>query len=431
MNYNEAIEYIHGTKKFGSKLGTDNIRELLRLMGNPHNKLKHIHIAGTNGKGSTSSFIASILQSAGYKAGLFTSPYLERFNERIRVNEKDIEDESLAKITAMVKEKVNEMIEKDYNHPTEFEIVTAIAFQYYMEQQVDFVVLEVGLGGRYDSTNVIEDSVVSVITTISMDHMDILGDTISKIAYEKAGIIKENGLTVCYPQEKDAQVVIEDVCKHKKSHLIHVPTENMNITQSTEYGSTFDISFGEKTFKDLEISMLGKHQVFNASTALTAILTLNEKGITNISDEDIRKGLKNIRWAGRLEVLNRKPTFLIDGAHNAQGIESLKKSLREIFNYDNIILGVGMLMDKDVDTMLSELIPIADKVVVTEPNIFRSMKAEDLAKKIDKYNKEYVVASSIEDSIDKAFDMANDNDLIVFAGSLYLIGDVRRIVMNK
>ncbi len=430
MNYREALDYIHGTKKFGSKLGLDNIRELLGLLGNPHNGLKFTHVAGTNGKGSTSSFLANILIEGGYKVGLFTSPYLEVFNERIRINNQDISDDSLAKITFKVKGKVEEMLNKGMNHPTEFEIVTAIAMEYFKDEKVDFVVLEVGLGGRYDSTNVINDSLASVITTISMDHIDILGDTIGKIAYEKAGIIKDNGFVISYPQEKEALEVIKVVAEKKNAKLTIVPTEKLEVIETTEFGSRFNFEYKDIKMSDLEIQLIGAHQTQNAATALTTILALKKEGLISISEEAIRKGLKETKWSGRLEVLRRKPTFLIDGAHNIQGIQALKKTLKDIFKYNKLILGVAILADKDVDHMIEELVPIADKIVVTEANIFRAMKAEDLAAKIEKINNNVIVESNIEKAIQKTFELANENDLIVFSGSLYLIGDVRTIVKN-
>ncbi|MFA5522904.1 MAG: folylpolyglutamate synthase/dihydrofolate synthase family protein [Tissierellales bacterium] len=430
MNYREALDYIHGTKKFGSKLGLHNISELLRLLGNPQNGLSFIHVAGTNGKGSASSFIANTLIEGGYKVGLFTSPYLEVFNERMRINNQDISDDSLAKITFSVKKKVEEMLNKGMTHPTEFEIVTAIAMQYYKEEKVDFVVLEVGLGGRYDSTNVIENSIASVITTISMDHLDILGDTLGKIAYEKAGIIKDNGFVISYPQDKEAEEVIVEVAKDKNARLSFVPTENLDIIETTESGSKFNFEYKNIKMSDLEIGLIGKHQIQNAATALTTILALREEGYLSVSDETIRRGLKGTKWSGRLEVLRRKPTFLVDGAHNIQGIQALKKTISSIFKYDKLILGVAILSDKDVDHMVEELVPIADKIVVTEANIFRAMKAEELAAKIEKYNNNIVIESNIEKAVQKTLEIANENDLIVFSGSLYLIGDVRTIV-NK
>ena len=215
MDYDQAIEYIHSTFKFGVKLGLENIKALLDLMDNPHKKLKYVHVAGTNGKGSTVAFISSILIESGYRVGIYTSPYIQRFTERIRVNTDEISKQDLARITSFVRDKVESMVSMGLNHPTEFEIVTAIAFQYFFEKGCDIVVLEVGLGGRFDSTNVIDNPLVSVITTISYDHMDILGDTLSKIAFEKAGIIKDGTHVVLYPQSKDAERVLEEICREK------------------------------------------------------------------------------------------------------------------------------------------------------------------------------------------------------------------------
>lgn len=431
MNYKEALEYIHGTRKFGSKLGLENIRILLDLLGNPHKDLKIIHIAGTNGKGSTSSYISTILTEAGYKVGLFTSPYLERFTERIRVNGKEIEDERLAQVTTKVKEKVEEMIKKGYNHPTEFEIVTAIAFVYYKEEKVDFVVLEVGLGGRYDSTNIIETPLASVLTPISLDHKDILGDTIEKIAWEKAGIIKENGLVVSHPQVEEAQKVIEDVVKDKNSKLIVAPIEDIKVIECTELGSKFNFKFNEKTFENLEINLIGEHQINNACVALTVVLTLLENEYIDIDEDSIRRGLLKTRWKGRLEILRRNPTFIIDGAHNLAGANSLKKSIKELFKYNKLILGIGILGDKEVNSILNELVPLADEIIITEANNPRKLEAEKLADIIKSFNKEYFIEKDIKKAVIKALDKAEEDDLILFSGSLYLIGDVRKIIMNN
>jgi len=323
------------------------------------------------------------------------------------------------------------MLSKGFNHPTEFEIVTAIAFVYYMEENVDFLVLEVGLGGRFDSTNVIENSLASVITTISMDHTDILGDTIGKIAYEKAGIIKENGLVISYPQEKEAQDVILEVAEEKKAQLTFAPIDKVEVKEMNEFGSRFDFRYKEEILRDIKVSLLGEHQIYNASMALTTILELRNRGLIHIEEEAIRKGLEAARWGGRLEVLKRNPTFLIDGAHNIQGIHSLIKAITELFSYKRIILGIGILADKDVENMISQLVPIADKVIATEPNIFRALKAEELGKIVEKYNNNYVIESGIEDAINRAYSIAEEDDLIVFAGSLYLIGDVRSNIKNK
>lgn len=229
MKYQEALEYINDKNKYGSRLGLDSIGKLLSLLGNPQEGLKYIHIGGTNGKGSTSSYLAHVLEAGGYKVGLFTSPYIERFNERIQINGEDIPDEVLGRITGIIKEKADIMVEEGFEHPTTFEIVTAIGFMYFKEEKVDFCVLEVGLGGRYDSTNIISSPLASVITTIDYDHIDVLGDTLGKIAYQKAGIIKENGIVVSYPQDEEALKVIKEVSKEKNAEFHLCPMENITV----------------------------------------------------------------------------------------------------------------------------------------------------------------------------------------------------------
>lgn len=424
MNYQEALSYINDKDKYGSRLGLESIGKLLELLGNPHIGLKYLHVAGTNGKGSTSSYLAHILQTAGYKVGLYTSPYLERFNERIQINGIDIPDDTLGRITSIVKSSADIMVSEGLEHPTTFELLTAIAFLYYKEEATDYVVLEVGLGGRFDSTNIIENSLVSIITTLDYDHILELGDTLAKIAYQKAGIIKQNGLVISYPQAEEAKDVICEVAKDKKAELYFSPNDTIDITEENEFGSIFNYTFEGKKLDNLKISMIGEYQVYNASLAVTALLVLRNKGLLEITDEEIRDGLNKTRWKGRLEVLRRNPTFLIDGAHNVQGINQLAKALK-LFDYDKLILGIGILKDKDVSHMVELLAPMADMIVVTEVKMPRKLEAEELAKEIRKYNKNVFVEVEIKDAIQKTFDLATEADLIVFGGSLYLIGEVR------
>lgn len=427
----EALEYIHSTNRFGSVLGLDNITRLLELIGNPQNELKFIHVAGTNGKGSTSSYITNILKEANYKVGFFTSPYIEVFNERMRINDDYIKDEDIAEITFVVKEQVDKMLEEGYNHPTEFEIVTAIAMEYYKRKKVDFVVLEVGMGGRYDSTNAISKTLVSVITPIGLDHVEILGDTIEKIAYEKAGIIKENSLVVYTEQEKEAEKVIEEVAIEKNSKYKKTSLSDINIKKINGLGSIFDLKTEDGILENLEIKMIGKHQIQNAALAIETIIQIKNKENLNISKENIYKGLIETRWMGRLELLSENPMFVIDGAHNKQGIDALKKSIDELFDYKRLIMGIGILADKDVDEMIGEIAPLADKIIVTEPGLPRAMTAEELGSKIKNINYNVEIIKDIEKSIDIAIESYEEGDLILFLGSLYLIGDVRKIAIKK
>lgn len=427
MDYKDALAYINDKDKFGSRLGLDSISRLLELLGNPHVGLNYIHVAGTNGKGSTSSYLANVIKKSGYKVGLFTSPYLERFNERIQFNGEDIPNDSLGRITSLIKEKADQMVKEGFEHPTTFEIITAIAFLFYKEENVDYVVLEVGLGGRYDSTNVIPTSLASVITTLDYDHIEQLGSTLGEIAYQKAGIIKEEGIVISYPQKKEALDVLVDVSKEMNADLNLFSLNNIKINRETEFGSNFDFQYKDEVLKDIQISMIGEYQIFNASLAITTLLVLRKKGLINITNESIYEGLLETKWNGRLEVLKRKPTFLIDGAHNVQGVNNLAKAI-ELFTYKKLILGIGILRDKDVEHIIELLAPMADEIVVTEVNMPRKMDAKDLAREISKYNINVFIEKDIKKSVEKALELADEDDLIVFGGSLYLIGEVRTLV---
>jgi dihydrofolate synthase/folylpolyglutamate synthase len=288
MNYEEALDYIHGTYKYGSKLGIHNISCLLNHMGNPQKKLKFVHVAGTNGKGSTVAFISQILIEAGYKVGVFTSPHVQRFTERIKINECEIDGCDLGRVTSFVKEKVNLMLADGECHPTEFEVVTAIAMQYFMESSCDVVVLEVGLGGRLDSTNVIDVPDLAIITTISLDHTDILGETLQEVAFEKAGIIKEGGEVLCYPQPGEVEELFEKVCNQKGAHLRIADFSKIRKISNDILGQVFDFN----RYKELEITLLGEYQQKNAALAVMAAEILSKKGY-KISVPHIYSGLKN------------------------------------------------------------------------------------------------------------------------------------------
>lgn len=427
MNHIEAINYINDKNKFGSRLGLDSISKLLDLLGNPQDKLNIIHVAGTNGKGSTSSYLTFCMLEAGYDVGLFTSPFLERFNERIKINDKDIANEDLGRITALVKKAVDKMLAEGLDHPTTFEIVTAIAFVYFEENNLDYVVLEVGLGGRYDSTNVIKNSLASIITTIGIDHIEQLGDSLGEIAYQKAGIIKDKGLVVSYPQEEEVKKVIEDITREKNGELYFSDESFIDILDENDSGNSFNYKYKDTSIKNIRTSMVGEYQIYNSALAITTLLILRDKGLIKIKDEEIVKGIFKTRWNGRLEVLKRNPTILIDGAHNVQSVDQLRKAL-ELFDYENLILGLAILGDKDVDHILELLIPMADKVIVTEVDMPRKLEAENLKKKVEKYRKDVYIEKEIGKAVDKSLSLAQDKDLIVFGGSLYLIGEVRSLI---
>lgn len=431
MDYNESLKYIEETHKFGIRLGLDNMSKLLDLLGNPQDKLKIIHVAGTNGKGSTCSFITSILKEAGYKVGTYTSPFLETFTERIRVNEENIPEEDVARIVTLIKEKIEYMVKEGYSYPTEFEIVTTMAFYYYYEQNVDYVALEVGLGGRYDATNIIKSSEVSVIGSISLDHINILGDTIAKIAYEKGGIIKENGVAIVYDQSDEAKDVIKNICIEKNANYIEIKFDDINVKKSDIYSQIYDATIMGKRYENLEIKLIGDHQINNSILAISTIKYLQENKNLNISEEDIRKGIMKTRWAGRIERIKDNPIFIIDGAHNEDGAKSLARAIENNFKEKKLTLLIGMLEDKDIDTVLDILIPKFNKIITTTPDSPRAMDSSQLRDKVLKYNKNVIDKSNVEDAVDYVLENSNSEDVIISAGSLYMIGHVRTIINNK
>ena len=428
MNYEESLRYIADTHKFGIKLGLDSTGKLLELLGNPQDSLNVIHVAGTNGKGSVCSFISNILKEEGYKVGLYTSPYLETFTERIRVNGENIPKEDVARIITLIKEKIDIMISEGYSSPTEFEIVTAMAFYYYNEQKMDYVVLEVGLGGRYDSTNVIKNPLVSVLVSISFDHIGVLGDTIGKIAYEKAGIIKENGTAIVYKQVKEAEDVIKEVCKNKNSDYIEVNFDNILVKKSDIYSQVYDCTIMDEKFENIEIKLIGEHQINNSIVALNVVKFLRDNKNVKISNESIKNGLLTTKWPGRIEKIMENPMFIIDGAHNEDGAKSLRKSLEKNFPDKKLTLLIGMLADKDIDSVLKILMPKFNKVITTTPHNHRAINSEELKNRISMYVEDVISIENIEDAVKYTLDNAKEDEVIISAGSLYMIGTVRTLI---
>ena len=431
MNYEESLRYIADTHKFGIKLGLDSTGKLLELLGNPQDSLNVIHVAGTNGKGSVCSFISNILKEEGYKVGLYTSPYLETFTERIRVNGENIPKEDVARIITLIKEKINIMISEGYSSPTEFEIVTAMAFYYYNEQKMDYVVLEVGLGGRYDSTNVIKNPLVSVLVSISFDHIGVLGDTIGKIAYEKAGIIKENGTAIVYKQVKEAEDVVKEVCENQNATYIEVNFDNVLVKKSDTYSQVYDCTIMDEKFENMEIKLIGEHQINNSIVALNIAKFLRDNKNIKISNESIKNGLLTTKWAGRIEKIMEKPMFIIDGAHNEDGAKSLCKSLEKNFPDKKLTLLIGMLADKDIDSVLKILMPKFNKVITTTPDSDRAISSEELKNKISMYIDDVISIENIEDAVKYTLDNAKEDEVIISAGSLYMIGTVRTLVKER
>lgn len=444
MNYKEALSYIEHTARFGSNLGLERVRMLLKLIGDPQKKIKCIHVAGTNGKGSVVAMISKILSTSGYRVGMYTSPHLEVFEERIQINEENIPEEDLAMCVTKVSKAVDMILELGYDNPTEFEIETCVMFYYFFIKKVDFAVVEVGLGGRLDATNIMPafnckiggGVILSIIMSISYDHMKILGDTLDKIAYEKAGIIKDKVPVLLYPQKKIAEKVIEDICNKKKCRLIKVQKnsvirdeKNKIDSNNTEYYQKIKVST-QKHVYNLKLSLLGRHQMLNCAVAVFASEELAELGL-NITGEKISKALENVRWIGRLEVLGKNPLVVVDGAHNIEGIEALRKNIKTYFNYKNMILILGILADKQVDKMVRRIVPFAKHIICVTPNSERAESSDRLNRIVCKYNKNSEAIQDYSDAYNKALLYAEDDDIVIISGSLYMIGDMRKYIRNK
>ena len=428
MKYEEAMKYITEVGNFGSNYGLERTYKLLEHLGNPERDLKLIHIAGTNGKGSTTSMITEILIGAGYKVGMYTSPFIEEFEERIQINRNNIPKEILATLMDEIKIAVDKVIEDGYNHPTEFEIITVLMLLYFKKENIDFGVIEVGLGGTLDSTNVITP-ILQVITSISFDHTNLLGNTLEEIAGEKAGIIKKEIPTVIYPQQEEALKVIKNKCLEMGSDLYIANNENLKFENVVNRDKPYQLLKYNNEI-DILLPLLGEHQIINLSVAMKAIEVLNNRNITDISVGSIVKSIKNVTWKGRLEVLSNNPYVVIDGAHNIQGIETLSRNIKKYFKYNNLYLILGILADKDVDEMVKVITPMAKKVYAVTPNSIRAELAEDLKNEIIKYNENCQAYDDYKEAYLSALNNADENDLVLASGSLYMIGDMRRII-NK
>lgn len=421
MTYEQALDYIHSVYWRGSKLGLERITQLLARMGEPQKRLRFVHVAGTNGKGSVCAMLASVLRAQGYCTGLYISPYIERFNERMQVDGQSIGDEELAAITAHVKTFAEAMDEL----PTEFEIVCAIAFEYFVRAGCDIVVLEVGLGGRLDATNVIDSPLCAVITAIDYDHTEYLGGTLAAIAAEKAGIIKPGTAVVSWPQPPEAMTVIEAACAQQDVPL--TVSDFSNITPRTDglEGQVFDY----RDLPDLRISLLGAHQLRNAAVAVDAARVLNQRELT-VSDAAIRDGLRDTRWPGRFEVLAKDPIVVVDGGHNAQGAQAAAEAVRHYLGGRVVVL-VGLLADKDRDAMLASLDKVAVCYIATQPPNPRALDAEVLAKQLRAFGKPVRAVPDVTEACAAAHQLAKGKDLPLLAvGSLYMVGDVRRYFLG-
>lgn len=422
MTYDETLNYIHTINWRGSKLGLDRIQELLKLLHNPEKNLKFVHIAGTNGKGSTAAMTASVLRAQGYKVGLFVSPFVTVFNERMQINGENIPNEKLAELVSTIKPYAEGMKVL----PTEFELITATAFTYFYKEQCDIVVLEVGLGGELDSTNVITTSEVSVITAIGLDHTKILGDSIEDIAKAKAGIIKDNSPVVFCGEDVRALPIIQQACTAHNSTCIRPDFSRLEAKDRSVLGQSFDY----KSYSNLWIPLVGIYQLNNAAVVIETIETLREKG-WNISNDALYLGLHNTKWPARFEVLQQDPLFIVDGGHNPMGVESTMGTCASLFGNKKLILIMGVMADKDVDTMLKFILPQTESVFTVTPDNHRALSALDLAEKIKAEGVSATPYGTIKDAVEAAFKKAQKDDIILAVGSLYMAGEIRQLVLQR
>ena len=425
------IDRIHEFNRFGMVLGLDRMEELLRRLGNPQDDLKVIHVAGTNGKGSVSKYLEEGLSACGYKMGLYTSPYIETFNERIRYDGADISDEDLEYYGQKVVSAAEAMVADGLDSPTEFEVVTAIAFLYFADRQADITILEVGLGGIGDSTNVVKSPLASVITSISYDHMAQLGSSMAEIAVNKAGIIKTGCPVIANVPQRDAAKIIARKAYAMGSRLYDISGIRAAVSDETPFSQKVSMELYEKSYSDVEISMVGRHQAENLKTALATLEILRKSGAVKLDREALYEGLKRARQPGRFEVISEDPLVIIDGAHNEAGAQALQETMAQHFAGKKILLVAGILADKEIDSIVKFLTKITDHIIVTEPDNPRKLAAEKLAEHVAEFGAAAEVVSDVEAVVHRAKELADGYDVILFAGSLYLIGDVRRLWRNE
>jgi len=430
MNYQQALDYIYSfigyerdpRSRAAAHYDLRRVEELLDRLGNPHQEVRSVHVAGTKGKGSVAAMVASALTASGYTTGLYTSPHLVDLRERFRVDRKLISEGELLALVEEMKPEVEVVNQKaTYGQLTTFEVLTALGFSYFRQKEADFQVVEVGLGGRLDATNVIQPE-VGIITAISFDHTEVLGHTLVEIATEKAGIIKPNSVVVLSPQPDEVVKVVRETCLNREARLVRVGTDvtwqslGFNLT-----GQQLQVKGRLGTY-ELSIPLLGQHQLDNAAVAVAALEVLAEKGF-DIPRDSIASGLKQVSWPGRLQILSRHPLLVVDGAHNVDSVRRLKQSLEHYFDFDRAILVMGASFDKDIAGMVSELVPLFDKVVVTCSGHPRAMAPERLEAEFSQHEVQAEVVATVADALSMALALARAKDLVCVTGSLFVVGE--------
>ena len=417
MNYEEAMNFIQNTNKFGSVLGLDNIRELLERLGNPQDQLRVVHIAGTNGKGSTLAFLAGIFRESGYRAGRYVSPASFSYEERFRINEENISKKDLCFYMEKIKNVAEEMVKDGLSHPTMFEIETALSFLYFLDKKVDVVLLETGMGGRLDATNVVKKPIATVIASIGMDHMQFLGDTLEKIASEKAGIIKEGCPVISYDNTKEVNEVIKNKAKQMHAKVTFVNSAGIRVLQESLNGESFSYRSSDgRWYEKIEIPLLGRHQINNAALALETLNVI--KNYYCISDFQTEDGMRKTIWRGRIEILEREPMVICDGAHNPDGAKSLLSFMQNNFTNQRLIYIMGVLSDKDYEQMVQILAPAADKIYTVAPDNPRALSSRELCNCISKYHQNVEERQRLAECLSEVRQKAEKDDVIIICGTL-------------
>ncbi|MCD6262947.1 bifunctional folylpolyglutamate synthase/dihydrofolate synthase [Candidatus Bathyarchaeota archaeon] len=426
--YKETLKWLFGLRRFGSKPGLKNIRYLLSRIGDPHERFKSVHVTGTNGKGSTTAMVASILQAEGYKVGRFTSPHLSSFTERIVVNGRQIPPGDVVRIVEEIRPVIGEMVRTPgLRHPTFFEVVTAIAFKYFAEQGVDFASVEVGMGGKLDATNVIH-SLVSVITNVSLEHTEVLGKTVLEIAEKKAGIIKEGGVLITATKNDEVYNLFKEVCRERHSRIFRVGRDiRFKKLHSSLEGQSFQLKGLVNDFDELFIPLIGDHQLLNAACAVGAVEALRFHGIT-ISRGAIEEGLRRVRWPGRLEIVQRHPLVVLDCAKDAEAAKAVKEALLKEFTYDRLIAVVSISSDKNIPAMIEQFAQVADLFVITAHKVMgRAAKPSRIAEEVKKQLKPYEIVPDVKEAVRRAMELVGQGDMVIVVGSVFLVGEAREL----
>ena len=417
MDYRQAVEFVESSSIVRERYGLEKLQQALHLLGDPHHHTEFVHIAGTNGKGSTAAMTASVLQTAGYRTGLYTSPHLMRYNERIQIDGVPISDEDFVEAASQVQR----VCEQLGGVPIVFEVLTLMALWYFAQQHCDIVVLEVGIGGLLDSTNVIPSPKVAIITQLGMDHTETLGNTLEEIAAQKGGIVKEGTPTVMALQEPSAVAVVQQICDKHHAPLALADPERLRVIDASVAGQTLE----DREYGKLKLPLAGEHQRKNAANVLEAVAMLRTQGY-RISDDDVREGIAKTVWPARFERLSTAPDFILDGGHNPQCLHAATAALREYYPGQKVVFLVGMMADKDTDHMLAEMASIAKSFVCIRPDSPRAMQPQLLAQQLtERFHLPACACGSVREGIAEATRQAGKEGVVCALGSLYLAGEVR------